>query len=76
MPEILETNVKITADASSLKSEAKESVRALNEIKEAQSDLSQDTRDEIQSMVNEYNRLAANIKKFTSGEYTSGQMAK
>lgn len=75
MPEILETNVKIKADASSLKKEAKESVRALEEIEHAQSELSQDTRDEIQSMVDEYNRLAAEIKKFTSGEYTSGQMA-
>ena len=35
MPEILETNVKITADASSLKKETNESVSALQRLKDA-----------------------------------------
>lgn len=35
MPEVLKTNVKIEADASKLKSEAKESVSALERLKNA-----------------------------------------
>ena len=76
MPEILETNVKIKADASSLKKEAEDSIAALEDLEQKQQELSQDTKDEIQSMVDEYKRLQQQIEKFSSGNYASGKFSK
>lgn len=76
MPEILSTNVKITADASKLKKEAKESVKALEEIQDKQHELSEDTRLEIQSMVDEYNRLQSNLQKMSGAAYEKGKFSK
>ena len=84
MPEILETNVKIKADASSLKKETKESISALEKLQEKYKQVSNElsrafatkaNANTIQALANQRNELQKTISTIKASgitEETSG----